>query len=82
MFVMYYVYILRSQQNSQIYTGFTKDLSQRVADHNAGRSSHTKKYKPWKLVSYFAFKDEERARTFEQYLKTGSGIAFARKHFL
>lgn len=79
---MYYAYILKSQQNDQVYTGFTKDLRKRFQDHNAGRSNHTKKYKPWNLVSYFAFEDESRARTFEEYLKTGSVIAFARKHFL
>jgi predicted GIY-YIG superfamily endonuclease len=79
---MYYVYILRSERNNRIYTGFTKDLKNRFHDHNAGRSNHTKQHRPWRLVSYFAFENESRARAFEEYLKTGSGIGFARKHFL
>lgn len=79
---MYYVYILGSEGHNQIYTGFTKDLKRRFLDHNAGRSNHTKKYKPWKLVMYLLFESESKARSFEEYLKTGSGIAFARKHFL
>ncbi len=79
---MYYIYILKSEEHDQVYTGFTKDLKKRFQDHNSGRSKHTKKYKPWILTSYFAFEQESKARDFEEYLKTGSGIGFARKHFL
>ena len=66
----------------QRYTGFTADLKQRVDSHNQGASVHTRRYRPWKLVNYFAFDDERRAREFEYYLKSGSGRAFANKHFL
>ena len=79
---MYYVYLIRSVNFDQTYTGFTKDLKTRFAGHNAGRSRHTKKYKPWELVSYTAFENEFRARSYENYLKTGSGIAFTKKHIL
>jgi hypothetical protein len=30
---------------------------------------------------YIAFSDEQRATAFEKYLKSGSGRAFAKKHF-
>jgi len=79
---MYHVYILRSINFDQNYTGFTKDLRTRLIDHNAGRSKHTKKYKLWKLVAYIAFENESRARRYEEYLKTGSGIAFTKRHIL
>ena len=36
---------------------------------------------PWKLVFYAAFESLELAQDFEQYLKTGSGHAFTKKHF-
>jgi predicted GIY-YIG superfamily endonuclease len=49
--------------------------------HNSGASKHTAKYAPWELVSYHAFKDKKRAQEFEHYLKTGSGQAFATRHF-
>src|SRR5690606_20743635 len=77
---MNYVYIIRSEATDRMYTGFTKDLKKRLRDHNNGKSYHTQKFKPWKIVAYFAFSDEQKARDFEKYLKTGSGIAFARKH--
>jgi putative endonuclease len=79
---MYYVYILRSETAPQVYSGYTADLRTRLKDHNHGKSKHTSKYRPWRLVAYFAFEDDKKARGFEAYLKTGSGIAFARKHFL
>ena len=77
---MYYVYLIRSQAAAdQVYTGFTEDLRQRLLDHNAGKSIHTKKYLPWTLETYLAFSDRNQALDFERYLKTGSGIAFAKK---
>jgi predicted GIY-YIG superfamily endonuclease len=77
---MFYAYLLISLSSpDQRYVGFTTDLAQSVKSHNEGASVHTRKYKPWKLVSYFAFDDERRAREFEHYLKSGSGRAFANK---
>jgi hypothetical protein len=37
------------------------------------------KYTPWRVVTYLAFSDENKAAAFERYLKSGSGHAFARK---
>jgi predicted GIY-YIG superfamily endonuclease len=77
---MRYVYLLQSEAFAgQRYVGVTSSLRQRLADHNAGKSSHTSKYAPWKLVTYLAFSDEQRADAFERYLKSGSGHAFAKK---
>jgi predicted GIY-YIG superfamily endonuclease len=77
---MHYVYLLRSESFAgQRYVGITSDLKRRLAEHNAGKSPHTSKYAPWKLVTYVAFSDEEKAETFERYLKSGSGHAFANK---
>jgi predicted GIY-YIG superfamily endonuclease len=77
---MHYVYLLRSASSpDQVYTGYTEDLRQRLAEHNAGKSTHTQKHRPWTLETYLAFSDASKARDFERYLKTASGIAFARK---
>jgi putative endonuclease len=77
---MFYVYLLRSvSAPDQRYTGFTTDLKSRVEAHNEGASTHTAKHRPWRLVAYFAFEDEAKARAFEHYLKSGSGMAFANK---
>ncbi len=79
---MYYVYILNSSsEGDHYYVGSTGDLKARLSAHNRGESAHTKKYLPWELMTYIAFGTGEKARRFENYLKSGSGRAFAKKHF-
>jgi hypothetical protein len=34
---------------------------------------------PWRIATYVAFSDEGKATSFERYLKSGSGHAFANK---
>jgi predicted GIY-YIG superfamily endonuclease len=79
---MKYVYMLRSIScPGQRYVGATSDLDARVKEHNAGRSPHTSKHVPWELVAAVLFEDDRRAVEFEGYLKSGSGRAFANRHF-
>ena len=78
---MFYAYILQSiSDTTQYYRGHTHDLKSRVVDHNSGKTSHTKKFAPWKLKFYAAFETLELAQQFERYLKTGSGHAFSKRH--
>lgn len=75
-----FVYILQSINHpDQFYTGLCSDVDARLAAHNAGQSPHTSKSKPWRLVSYHWFENEQAAIPFERYLKSGSGRAFAAK---
>lgn len=77
-----YVYILRSQENPDAhYTGCTTDLKARLKKHNEGGVLHTSKLKPWHVETAISFLDSAKARAFEQYLKSGSGREFARRHF-
>lgn len=79
---MHHVYLLRSLSNpQQHYIGFTDNVRQRLADHNAGASPHTSKFRPWELRVVVSFADRAKAIIFEQYLKSGSGHAFASRHF-
>jgi predicted GIY-YIG superfamily endonuclease len=79
---MKYVYIIQSIPfPNQRYIGLTSDIKGRIEAHNEGRSPHTSKYKPLKLVVYMAFSNESKAVDFERYLKSGSGHAFANRHF-
>jgi len=75
-----YVYLIQSiLYPNQRYVGVTSDVDKRIIAHNAGRSPHTSKNKPWKLATYLAFTDSKKALEFEKYRKTGSGRAFAKK---
>jgi putative endonuclease len=69
---MIYVYLLQSQSSpGQRYIGLTTNLKKRLADHNVGKSRHTSKFLPWRLITYVAFSD---------YAKATAGHAFARRH--
>ena len=77
---MYYVYLIKSLSvTRERYVGITTNLEQRLREHNAGKSVHTSKFKPWKLTTYVGFTERAKAEAFERHLKSGSGHAFARK---
>jgi len=79
---MKYVYLIQSIPfPEQRYVGITSNLNDRIKSHNEGRSKHTSKFKPWRIVACIAFSSESKAIDFERYLKTGSGRAFANKRF-
>lgn len=76
------VYILKSgRHQARFCTGITIDIEQRLVFHNTGLSRHTATGCPWSVVATIHFADELRAQQFELYLKTGSGRAFAARHF-
>ena len=76
-----FVYIIKTDSNPvRFYTGVTSDVAARLEAHNAGRCTHTSRFGPWQMDVVIEFADEGRAIAFEQYLKSGSGVAFARRH--
>jgi len=77
-----FVYVLRSTTNpTQRYIGLTSDIATRITAHNAGQSPYTAQHRPWVLVAAIELENEARAVAFEKYLKSGSGRAFATRHF-
>lgn len=76
------VYVLKNADTPpRYYTGITADLRSRLESHNAGRCSHTATHRPWVVDMIIRFSDEHRAAAFDRYLKSGSGNAFAKRHF-
>jgi predicted GIY-YIG superfamily endonuclease len=74
--------VLRScADRARYYTGVTSDWRSRLKAHNEGRCPHTSDGTPWALDVRVQFPDERRALAFERYLKSGSGFAFAARHF-
>jgi putative endonuclease len=78
---MYYVYILKCSDNHP-YTECTEDIDERIKRHQAGHVPATAGRLPIKLITYITFQDKYKAFEFEKYLKSGSGRAFIKKHFL
>lgn len=77
----YWVYVLQSiPYPEHFYTGFTKDVPNRIQVHNRKAACFSKRFAPWKLRAQIGFVEKEQAMAFERYLKTGSGRAFAKMH--
>lgn len=75
------VYLLQSISHpQQRYIGLTSNLKERLEAHNAGKSPHTSKFRPWRIVVAIRFDDDSKAVAFEKYLKSGSGHALANRH--
>ncbi len=70
---MFYVYLLQSAKNGELYIGQTSDLKRRIVEHNQGLNLSTKRYKPWRIVYYEACLDKEDSLRREGYLKTSQG---------
>jgi len=69
---MFYLYILKSKIDNDLYIGSTNDLKKRFAEHNAGRVFSTRSRRPFELIYYEAYKSEKDARKREHNLKLGS----------
>lgn len=78
---MWSVYLLKCADGT-IYTGCTSNLENRLAQHSKGEVKYTSTRLPVQLIVYTTFLNENQAFEFEKYLKSGSGRAFASKHFL
>ena len=70
---MFYVYILHSQKDHKLYTGFTNNIKRRVIEHNSGKVESTKLRRPLKLIYYEAYIEKSDAENREIFLKSGSG---------
>lgn len=66
---MHYVYLLKSSKNNSLYIGCTKDLKNRLLEHNQNKSYHTSKYAPWRLIYFEGYVFKEDAYSREQKLK-------------
>ena len=82
---MFYTYILKSNKNGRLYTGYTNDLRKRFKEHNDKMSTYTKYRGPYELIYYEACVDKSDARARELYLKAGKGKRYLKsrlKRFL
>lgn len=69
---MFYVYVLKSKKDRNLYIGSTDDLRRRMKEHNTGRVFSTKSRRPFELIYYEAYKAEKDARKREKALKLRS----------
>ncbi|MBI5144927.1 MAG: GIY-YIG nuclease family protein [Candidatus Omnitrophica bacterium] len=73
-----YVYILRSCKGGTFYVGSTKNVDERVKQHNRKESLSTKFKAPWELVKVEKYDSDSLALKRERFLKTGRGRSVLR----
>jgi putative endonuclease len=78
--IMFYVYLLRSIVNKDVYVGYTTNLKTRFKQHNLGKVKSTKPHKPWTLIYYEAYKGKLDATKREKELKLHAGKNELLKH--
>lgn len=66
---MFYVYILQSLKDKELYIGQTIDLFKRFAEHNAGKNKATKYRIPFRLLYYEAYRSRRDADRREKRIK-------------
>lgn len=76
---MFFVYILHSENDNRLYTGFTNNITRRMGEHNNGKVKSTKHRRPLRLIYYEAYTDKNDAMNREIFLKSGSGKRYLKK---
>ncbi len=81
---MFYVYILKSLKDNELYIGFADNLTRRLLKHNSGKVFSTKSRRPLKLIYVEICLNKYDAKQREKYFKTGVGKKFIKnrlKHY-
>ena len=70
---MYFVYILHSLKDKNLYIGFTHDVNERIKKHAQGDVPSTRNRRPLKLTFYECYFNNLDALRREKYFKTTAG---------
>ena len=71
----YYVYMLKSKGYKPVtYVGYTKNLKQRLNQHNAGKGAKFTRGRTWKLIYKENFKSKSKAISREYYIKKNRSL--------
>ena len=70
LFLVFIVYILKSQKNKANYIGCTENLERRIKEHNKGYVKSTKSNKPWRIVYKEEWESLSLARKRERKVKS------------
>jgi putative endonuclease len=66
---MFYVYILKSKKDNNLYIGYTNNLKKRIQQHNQGKNFSTSRRGSFSLIYYESFKSQKDATIREKQLK-------------
>ena len=66
---MYYVQILKSLKDNELYLKYTNNLLRKIKEHNSKLNTSTKFRTPLKLIYYEAYHNRQDATKHESNLK-------------
>ena len=72
------IYVLKSLKDNNYYVGFTRNLANRLNEHNEGKVMSTKNRIPFQLVYWEGCLNQKDATLREKYLKTAWGKRYIR----
>ena len=73
---MFYIYVLKFDNDKNFYTGYTKNLKLRFEQHKKGEVDSTKNRGKFKLIYFEGCVNQKDATHREKYLKTYLGKMF------
>ncbi len=76
---MFYVYVLKSLKDGNLYKGFTFDIAKRLIAHNSGKVKSTAFRRPLELIYIENFSTCAGARRREYFFKTPKGARELKK---
>ena len=76
----YFAYVLVSDLTGRRYFGSCENLEKRLADHNAGKVSSTKPYRPYRIHYFEVFESRTEARKRELFFKSVEGYKYLKLH--
>ena len=71
--MFYFTYVLLSEKDGKLYTGYTRQLQKRLNQHNAGLNLSPKGRGPFTLIYFEACTSKASASKREKQLKSGYG---------
>lgn len=75
----YFVYILLSQKDNNLYVGCTCNIQQRILEHNSGKVLSTKLRRPFVIIHTEEFTNKGDAFNRERFLKSLWSARFKKK---
>ncbi|NLA08322.1 MAG: GIY-YIG nuclease family protein [Parcubacteria group bacterium] len=75
----YYVYVIKSLKDNNLYIGISSNPSKRLKQHNLGMTSSTKHRRPFKLIYQEKCANRLEARQKEKFYKSGCGREILKK---
>ncbi|MHB9019332.1 MAG: GIY-YIG nuclease family protein [Minisyncoccota bacterium] len=76
---MFFVYVLYSEKDNDLYVGYTYDIELRFEQHSSGLVISTKNRRPLHLIYFEGYIEQKDALQREKYLKTFYGRMFLKK---